>query len=52
MGSVAIVAGGNRPVAGIDPAIILFLHDMAIHASFGIIGEIGGTLCIVEGEGT
>jgi hypothetical protein len=41
MGRVAIVAGGNRFVAGMIPAIELIAHDMAVDTSLWIVGKIG-----------
>ena len=37
LGNMAIIAGGVRVVAGFLPAIKLFPHDMAVHASAGVI---------------
>ena len=48
--SVTIVAGGNRPMAGLDPGIEMILHDVAIGAGFGIVGEVRATLGVNEGE--
>src|SRR5688572_18920972 len=50
--SVAIVAGGNRPMAGLDPGIEMILHDVAIGACFRIVGEVRATLCVNKGERT
>jgi len=50
VGSVAIVAGGRRAMAGFQPGIILGAHHMTIRAGSRVIGEIGITLGVNEGE--
>ena len=50
--SVTIVAGGNRPMAGLDPGIEMILHDVAIGAGFGIAGEVRATLGVNKSERT
>ena len=52
VGSMTIVAGGNGTVAGLDPGIEMILHDVAIGAGFGIIGEVRATLGVNERERT
>ena len=48
VGCVAVVACGNGAVAGLEPAIIMLLHDVAVCAGVGIVGEIGSALGIDE----
>ena len=45
---MAIVAGGDGTMAGIDPTIEVVLHDVAVGAGIGIVPEIGRTLGIDE----
>src|SRR5262245_17399077 len=47
--SVAAVAGGNRAMRRLEPAVELLLHDMAVSAGRRIIREVGPTLGIGEG---
>ena len=49
---VTIVAGRHTPMARLDPAIVLLLHDVAIHARLGIVGEIRRALGVDEGVST
>src|SRR5262245_18704394 len=46
---VAAVAGGNRAMRRLEPAVEFLLHDMAVGAGRRIIDEIGPTLGIGEG---
>lgn len=45
---VTIVACGNTAMAALDPAIVLFLHHMAIRAGLRIVGEIRRALRVDE----
>ena len=45
---VAVIARGDRVMAGVLPAIVLLAHDVTVHTSGGIVGEIGMALTIVE----
>jgi len=45
---MAVVAHGDRPVAGFDPGGIVIVHDMTIRAGRRIVREVGGALCIDE----
>jgi hypothetical protein len=47
---VAVVAGGDRAMAGFEPCVIMFLHDVAVRAGLGIVGHVGATLGIHECE--
>ena len=38
---MAIVACGNRVMAGLYPSVVLRLHDMAVGASLRIVREVG-----------
>jgi hypothetical protein len=38
---VAVIAGGRGVMAGLDPAIILRVHHMAVGAGAGIVGKVG-----------
>ncbi len=49
---VTVVAHGDGAVATLDPAVELFVHDMAIRAGTRIVGEVRGTPGIEEGEAT
>jgi len=49
---VAVITGRYTAMARLDPTIILILHDMAIHASLGIIGHVRAALGIDEREST
>ncbi len=48
MWRVAVVAGSDIVVACLEPTFILFAHDVAIHTSFGVVGEIGGPLGVLK----
>lgn len=48
--SVAIVADRPLAVARPQPPVILLVHHMTVGASAGVVGEIGTTLRIAEGE--
>jgi hypothetical protein len=41
---VTVIAGGGGVMAGLDPSVILRVHDVAIGAGAGIAGKIGVTL--------
>lgn len=49
-GGVAVVTDGPFPVARPQPAVVLFVHHVAVGARRWIVGEIGSTLRIAEGE--
>src|SRR5262245_9502848 len=49
---VAAIAGGNRAVRRLDPAIELFAHDVAIGAGCRVVTEIGPTLGVGESINT
>jgi hypothetical protein len=49
-GSMAVVADGPLAMARTEPAGMLIAHDVAVGAGIGIIGEVGTTLGITEGE--
>ena len=46
---VAAIAGRDRAVRRLDPAIKLFAHDVAVGAGRRIVSEVGPTLGIGEG---
>ena len=52
VGSMAIVAGGDGTMTGLNPGIEMILHDVAIGAGLGITGEVGATLGVNERERT
>jgi hypothetical protein len=37
---MAVIAGGGRPMAGLDPRIILRAHGMAVRAGSGIVQQV------------
>lgn len=41
VGNMAIVAGGIFPVCTVKPGGILWCHDVAVDAGFGVIGKVG-----------
>ena len=43
---VAVITGGDRPMARLDPRIQVFPHDMAVGAGRRVIGQIRPTLGI------
>ena len=45
---VAAIAGGDRAMGRLEPAVELLAHDMAVGAGRRIIGEVGPTLGIGE----
>lgn len=45
---MTVIACRHAAMAGIDPAIVLLLHDVAIHARLGIVREVGRALGIDE----
>ena len=48
LGHVTIPAGGNVPVAGLEPGVEVLLHDMAVGTGRRIAGQIGGAFGIHE----
>jgi hypothetical protein len=52
MGRMAVIARGYSFMAGIIPTIKLLLHDMAVHTSIGVIGQIRGAFSIAKGIGS
>src|SRR5580765_4414395 len=40
---VAVIAGGRRVVAGLDPAAVLVIHRVAVGAGPGIVRQVGIT---------
>ena len=40
VGRVAIVTGGDRAVTGLQPGIIIILHDVAVRTRFRVVREI------------
>jgi hypothetical protein len=46
---MAVVAGRLEAVARVLPSLILFFHDVAVHAGLGIVVEIRMPLGPVEG---
>src|SRR5215475_14659750 len=49
---VAAIAGGNRAVRRLEPAIELFAHDVAVGAGCRVVSEIGPTLGVGESINT
>jgi len=47
---VAVVAGGSRVMARLEPCIVLRAHDVAVRAGGWVVGEVGVSLGIDEGE--
>ena len=47
---VAVVAGGDGVVRAFAPGVVLVVHDVAVDAGPGIVGEVGEALGIAEGE--
>jgi hypothetical protein len=47
---MAINAGCRSVVAGFLPGVVLRLHNMTVHAGYGICAEIGQTLSVLESE--
>src|SRR5262249_50422862 len=46
--SVAAVAGGNRAMRRLEPAVEFLLHDVAVGAGRRVVSEVGPTLGIGE----
>src|SRR5262245_12549998 len=46
---VAVIAGCHRTVRGLEPAVELFAHDVAVGAGRRIVSEVRPTLGISEG---
>ena len=46
---MAAVTGCGRPVGGLEPAVELLAHDVAVGAGRRIVSEVGPTLGIREG---
>ena len=46
---VAIVAGGYGTVAGLQPGVIVVLHDMAVRACLRIVGEVRAAARVDKG---
>src|SRR3990170_4382495 len=46
---VTVIAHGNRTVARLGPAVVMFSHDVAVRARRRIVGQIRGPLRIYEG---
>ena len=51
-GCVTAIAGGNRAVRRLEPAVEFFAHDMTVGASRRIVSEIGPTFGVGEGVDT
>lgn len=51
MRGVAIVTGRHAAMTAVDPTVILLLHDVAVDAGLGIIGQIRRALRINESVG-
>ena len=49
VGSMAIVAGGDRVVTGFLPAVEVIAHDVAVGTGFRIVAEIREGLSVVHG---
>ena len=49
VGRVAIVAGGYRTVTGLQPGIIIILHDVAVRTRLRVVREIRPTAGVDEG---
>src|SRR5205814_8960020 len=50
MGQMTIVAGGQGMMAGLGPAGVLIVHDVAVHARLGIVAEVAQSLGVIERE--
>ena len=48
---MTIVARRHAAMAALDPAVVLFLHEVAIDASLGIIGQVGSPFRVKESVG-
>src|SRR4029077_9101069 len=48
--SVAVVAGRGRVMARLQPGIVLRLHHVAVGAGGRVVGEVGVSLGVAEGE--
>lgn len=51
-GKMAVITRGDMLVTGVLPRIVMILHDVAIRTCSGIIGHVGCTLSVTEGERT
>ena len=49
--SVTVVANGDRPVARLNPGVVLLIHDVTIDASVRVIGHVRVTPRVDEGVG-
>ena len=49
---MAIDAGGSSMMTRLLPSIVLFTHDVAVDASFGVAAEVRKSLAVVDGVGT
>ena len=49
---MAVVACGHGVMSRFEPPLVPVTHDVAIHASLGIIGQVGATLGIDERKRT
>lgn len=47
---MAIIATGDRMVAGFFPRVVVRLHDVTVRAGLGIVGKIGSAATVIEGE--
>src|SRR6185295_4617171 len=48
---VAVVADGHRVVASLQPAVVLLVHDMAVRAGPGVVGEVRPAFRVPERVG-
>src|SRR5688572_17122944 len=46
---MAIVAGGYGAVAGLQPGVIVILHDVAVRAGLRIVGEVRAAARVDKG---
>lgn len=49
---MAVVADGGVVVAGFLPAVVIFLHDMAVGAGLRFVAQVTSALPVAEGEET
>ena len=51
MRRVAIVADRDGTMAGLEPCVVMILHNVAVRAGFRVVGQVRSTFGINEGEG-
>lgn len=50
VGSVTVITGGDGTVTGLNPSVIVVVHDVAVGTCFWIVGQVRSPFCVYEGK--